>query len=169
MFRKLNNKGFTIVETLIVLAIAATIIIVVLLAVPGLQRSSRNTRVRTAANTVVSGWNEQMAASNGAAPSISAVAAGSITIGSSTYKVAGGVTPVYGATNATSTTITGSASTTAFSTLGSSGTVAPGGLVVVTGAVCGAAGATTPGTATQVAVLYPIEAGATPTVGCIQG
>jgi type II secretory pathway pseudopilin PulG len=170
MFRKFNNKGFTIVETLIVLAIAATIIIVVLLAVPGLQRSSRNTSVRTAATNVVSGWNEQMAALNGTAPAISAVSAGSITINSVVYKVAGSVTPYFGAVNAAGTTISGNASTTAFTTGGATGTLAPGGLVVLTGAVCGAAGATTAGTSTQVAVLYPTESGATtPTVNCIQG
>jgi prepilin-type N-terminal cleavage/methylation domain-containing protein len=37
-----NEKGFTIIEVLIVLAIAALILLVVFLAVPGLQRAQRN-------------------------------------------------------------------------------------------------------------------------------
>ena len=41
MFKK-ENKGFTIIEVLIVLAIAGLIMLIVFLAVPALQRSSRN-------------------------------------------------------------------------------------------------------------------------------
>ena len=40
---KLNNKGFTIIEVLIVLAIAGLIMLIVFLAVPALQRTQRNT------------------------------------------------------------------------------------------------------------------------------
>lgn len=48
MLKKLNksNEGFTIIEVLIVLAIAGLIILIVFLAVPALQRNSRNTGVR---------------------------------------------------------------------------------------------------------------------------
>jgi len=46
MFKKLKQpkEGFTIIEVLIVLAIAALILLIVFLAVPALQRSSRNTQ-----------------------------------------------------------------------------------------------------------------------------
>lgn len=40
--KKLNQKGFSIIEVLIVLAIAGLIMLVVFLAVPALQRSARN-------------------------------------------------------------------------------------------------------------------------------
>ena len=50
---KKDNKGFTIIEVLIVLAIAGLIMLVVFLAVPALQRSSRNTQ-RTADATRLS-------------------------------------------------------------------------------------------------------------------
>jgi len=53
MQKKLNNKGFTIVEVLIVLAIAGAILAGILLAVPALQRNSRNTQLKTAANDVL--------------------------------------------------------------------------------------------------------------------
>src|SRR4051812_17294008 len=39
-----KQKGFTIIEVLIVLAIAGLILLVVFLAVPALQRNSRNTQ-----------------------------------------------------------------------------------------------------------------------------
>jgi prepilin-type N-terminal cleavage/methylation domain-containing protein len=46
MYKKLQNKteGFTIIEVLIVLAIAGLIMLIVFLAVPALQRNSRNTQ-----------------------------------------------------------------------------------------------------------------------------
>lgn len=40
--KRLNNSGFTVIETLIVLAIAGLILLIVLLAIPALQRTSRN-------------------------------------------------------------------------------------------------------------------------------
>lgn len=48
MLSKLNKKaqGFTIIEVLIVLAIAGLILLIVFLAVPALQRNSRNTSRR---------------------------------------------------------------------------------------------------------------------------
>ena len=63
-----DQKGFTIIEVLIVLAIAGLILLIVFLAVPALQRNSRNTqrktdigRVGSAATTVVSNANGNMA------------------------------------------------------------------------------------------------------------
>ncbi len=54
MLKKLNksNKGFTIIEVLIVLAIAALILLIVFLAVPALQRSSRNTQRKNDAASI---------------------------------------------------------------------------------------------------------------------
>lgn len=48
-----NQKGFTIIEVMIVLVIAAIILLIVFLAVPALQRNSRNTqRKNDVANTI---------------------------------------------------------------------------------------------------------------------
>jgi prepilin-type N-terminal cleavage/methylation domain-containing protein len=55
MFKKLkrqSNDGFTIIEVLIVLAIAALILLIVFLAVPALQRSARNTQRKNDAAAV---------------------------------------------------------------------------------------------------------------------
>jgi prepilin-type N-terminal cleavage/methylation domain-containing protein len=60
-YKTKDQKGFTIIEVLIVLAIAGLILLIVFLAVPALQRNSRNTQRKTdvgriggAATTVVS-------------------------------------------------------------------------------------------------------------------
>ena len=67
-----NNSGFTIIEVLIVLAIAGLIMAVVLLAVPGLNRSQNNNSAKTDATHIaaaVSNWSNN---NNGALPSSSA-------------------------------------------------------------------------------------------------
>jgi prepilin-type N-terminal cleavage/methylation domain-containing protein len=50
-----HNKGFTIIETMIVLAIAGLILLIVLLAVPALQRASRNNSRKQDASAILSG------------------------------------------------------------------------------------------------------------------
>ena len=49
-----NHEGFTIIEVVIVLAIAALIIVIVLLAVAGLQRSQRTKAMQDAAGRLLS-------------------------------------------------------------------------------------------------------------------
>ena len=63
-----NNKGFTIIEVLIVLAIFGLIMLVVFLAVPALQRNARNTAIRNDAGNLLSGVSEFQAANNGKMP-----------------------------------------------------------------------------------------------------
>lgn len=63
-----NSKGFTIIEVLIVLAIAGLILIVVLLAVPALQRNSRNTTMKNDASAIAGGINEYSSNNNGSLP-----------------------------------------------------------------------------------------------------
>jgi len=62
---KKDNKGFTIIEVLIVLAIAGLIMIIVFLAVPALQRNQRNQSYRTEANNIISAYQELSANQNG--------------------------------------------------------------------------------------------------------
>ena len=49
-----SQKGFTIIEVMIVLAIAGLIMLVVFLAVPALQRSSRNTQRKNDVSAIAS-------------------------------------------------------------------------------------------------------------------
>ena len=62
------KSGFTIIEVLIVLAIAGLILLIVFLAVPALQRNSRNTAIKNDVQNVVGGVAEFQAANNGATP-----------------------------------------------------------------------------------------------------
>jgi len=66
---KKKETGFTIIEVLIVLAIAGLIMLVVFLAVPALQRNSRNTQRKADISAILAGINEYLADNNGALPS----------------------------------------------------------------------------------------------------
>lgn len=63
--QKRKDQGFTIVEVMIVLAIAGLIILVVFLAVPALQRNSRNTQRSNDASLVGAAVNECLTNRNG--------------------------------------------------------------------------------------------------------
>lgn len=65
---KKKEKGFTIIEVLIVLAIAGLIILIVFLAVPALQRNSRNTQRKSDASSVLGATQEVVNNNKGAFP-----------------------------------------------------------------------------------------------------
>lgn len=65
---KKRTEGFTIIEVLIVLAIAGLIMLIVFLAVPALQRNSRNTARRTEAGRFATAANEFVSNNNGTMP-----------------------------------------------------------------------------------------------------
>lgn len=64
-----DNKGFTIIEVMIVLTIAGLIMLIVFLAVPALQRNSRNTQRRSDAARFSSIISEFVVNNNGKVPS----------------------------------------------------------------------------------------------------
>jgi prepilin-type N-terminal cleavage/methylation domain-containing protein len=66
--RKSRNEGFTIIEVMIVLAIAGLIILVVLLAVPALQRNGRNTAIKNDAAAIAGGVSEFASNNDGGLP-----------------------------------------------------------------------------------------------------
>lgn len=66
--KKSNNKGFTIIEVMIVLAIAGLIILIVLLAVPALQRNGRNTAIKNDASAVAAAISEYKSNNDGSTP-----------------------------------------------------------------------------------------------------
>jgi prepilin-type N-terminal cleavage/methylation domain-containing protein len=71
MLSRMKNKtteGFTIIEVMIVLAIAALILLIVFLAVPALQRNARNTQRSTDANNLVAAYNEYVNNTGGTTP-----------------------------------------------------------------------------------------------------
>lgn len=65
LYKRKRQEGFTIIEVMIVLAIAAVILLIVLLAVPALQRSSRNTQRANDAGSVAAAVNNCLANQNG--------------------------------------------------------------------------------------------------------
>ncbi len=83
---KKDNKGFTIIEVLIVLAIAGLILLVVFLAVPALQRQSRNTQLKAAVTSVLGGITDFSATYDGTVPTSITTTDGLVTISSSTTK-----------------------------------------------------------------------------------
>lgn len=64
--------GFTLIEVMIVLAIAGLILLVVFLAVPALQRNARNTQRREDAGNLLSAASEYIANNNGSLPAVQA-------------------------------------------------------------------------------------------------
>jgi prepilin-type N-terminal cleavage/methylation domain-containing protein len=134
-----SEKGFTIIEVLIVLAIAGLIMLVVFLAVPALQRNSRNSQRNSDASRVSAAVSECLANRNGQVTACNSAA------------TLGQLTTVNVSTSATAPT---------------SSTTEVG---VWYGRVCdtnGAAATTTGATARSVAVLFTIEPAIT---RCITG
>lgn len=69
LYGKKKDEGFTIIEVMIVLAIAGLIILIVFLAIPALQRNSRNTQRKNDASHLAGLVNEYVANHNGQLPS----------------------------------------------------------------------------------------------------
>ncbi len=65
---KRNQSGFTIIEVMIVLAIAGVIMMLVFLAIPSLQRNNRNTQYRNDVANVLGYISEYTSNNNGALP-----------------------------------------------------------------------------------------------------
>lgn len=63
-----SSQGFTIIEVMIVLAIAGLILLIVLLAVPALQRNARNTAIKDDAGAIAAGISEFATNNDGAKP-----------------------------------------------------------------------------------------------------
>lgn len=71
-----NTKGFTIIEVLIVLAIAGLIMLIVFLAVPALQRNSRNTQRKNDVAGILAAMAEYSNNNNGQLPNECSTGAG---------------------------------------------------------------------------------------------
>ncbi len=132
-----EQKGFTIIEVLIVLAIAGLIMLIVFLAVPALQRNSRNTQYKNQVSNYLGAVNEWMNNNNGKVPS----AAGDVTA-INNLSADGPITEP-------SAVVTGA----------QSAAVAIGAMQLVTGARCDQAniGNTVAGSVRSIAIRYSVE------------
>ncbi len=137
-----NKKGFTIIEVLIVIAIAGLILMIVFLAVPALQRNSRNTTIKNDVQNVLGGVAEYRAANNGKTPTA---------IKTTT---SGGVVEYTGGTGSNTTTINVQGSTQVAVAGGAPST---GNINIVLNAKCTGTGVATTTNSRSVAALYVIE------------
>ena len=69
--REQRAEGFTIIEVLIVLAIAGLILLIVFLAVPALQRNAHNTQRKNDVSSILGAMNEYVNNNGGVLPSAS--------------------------------------------------------------------------------------------------
>lgn len=91
MLSKLKNHkedGFTIIEVLIVLAIAGLIMLIVFLAVPALQRNSRNTTIKNDASAIEGGIAEYVSNNSGSLPTTVAQSGSAVNLTGGTGTVA---------------------------------------------------------------------------------
>jgi prepilin-type N-terminal cleavage/methylation domain-containing protein len=151
-----KDQGFTIIEVLIVLAIAGLILLIVFLAVPALQRNSRNTQRKSDVSRVGSAVQEFINNNNGTLPTSSAA-------DNTTLQGLLGTLAYYKNANVT---ISGAAAAAA-----ANGTTVDT-VNVYTGATCaamaGGQGATSTGATTrQVAIVYSTETGSGTALLCI--
>lgn len=84
--KKNNSSGFTIIEVMIVLAIAGLILLIVFLAIPALQRNGRNTQRKNDAANLAGGVATYLSNNNGTLP----LSIGNGTAGSVDFCTAGG-------------------------------------------------------------------------------
>jgi prepilin-type N-terminal cleavage/methylation domain-containing protein len=164
MANKLTKKseGFTIIEVLIVLAIAGLIMLIVFLAVPALQRNSRNTQRRNDVAALLAGVNDFATNNNGTLPTSLIAVAGSP--GTLEFGCSGGTCTTsqakVGYFNKGIGTSSGQVSIlTAYANTGPFNTAAQDYVVIVPAASCATTNASQAGAARGLAAVYEIENG----------
>ncbi len=92
-----DRKGFTLIEVVIVLAIAGLIFVIVFLAVSQAQATRRDTQRKTDGNRLVAGINQYASNNNGSVPTSNAFVASYVTSfndpGGTAYTVTYGAVP----------------------------------------------------------------------------
>ena len=151
--RKRKESGFTIVEVMIVLAIAGLIILIVFLAVPALQRNSRNTQRSNDVSALLGGVAEYQAANNG---SITGLTATNLTSSAKTGYYEGTTSGGQGSVNVVAATSAGVTLSTA---------ATDDRVIIVTSAKCNGSAAAQ-GPSRGVVALYQVETSSTPVAKC---
>jgi prepilin-type N-terminal cleavage/methylation domain-containing protein len=141
---KKKSEGFTIIEVLIVLAIAGLIMVIVFIAVPALQRSQRNEARNNDARLITNAVNECLSNRNGVTTSCDAFSATEVVLPSNLNQV-------------TTASFAAAWGTTTAATVSYASQCAADGNSVVGGS------------ARQYAVKYQVEAGSGTANRCISG
>ena len=157
-----KNEGFTIIEVMIVLAIAGLILLIVFLAVPALQRNSRNTSRKSDVGRVSSALNEWSSNNNGATFTAGTANANLTSVINTAGTLSQYTLAPAGAIGANSFSVT---TGTQLAIPPGTNNVNLGSIQVVTGANCGTSGATVANTSNRrMAIQYLVESsnGVTP-------
>lgn len=170
--RQPNSEGFTIIEIVIVLAIAAFILLIVLLAVPALQRNSRNSAIKNDASAMAGGIADFESNNNGAVATKGTFGTNGFTLANATVNN-GATVKLQGSTSVNGAT-TGSPSF-AVTTQPAAANVSAGALYVDTGEGCQTVSGTAPTKSSRAFAIYywtetpGVTAGADGTTGIING
>lgn len=160
-FQQRKESGFTIIEVLIVLAIAGLIMVVVFLAVPALQRSGRNNALNTDANNIFTGVSNFSSNNNGTLPGVVAFSGTTVTISP----------PAATTGNNETVTVDGAVGTVTLNGTAITSAATVGTLQVITGttAKCNSTRSGLSGTASarSVALLYVAESGTGNILKCL--
>lgn len=154
---KKTSAGFTIIEVLIVLAIAGLIILIVLLAIPALQRNNRNTARKSDISRIAGALTNFVSNNNGDVP-VAALGTNAATI-----LADAGALGQYRAPFAAAATLTNNRLNVVAAGAGTPGpllTTSIDQVQIVTGGVCAGAGATNVNaTGRNLAIQYTVESG----------
>ncbi len=180
-----NRQGFTIIEVMIVLAIAGLIMLIVFLAVPALQRSARNTSRKNDNGNFSSALNTWISNNNGELPGMETGTYVPATCNTDVTSVAGTIKLGYYPNSNITCTASIGATVNSCATAGSScgvGTTTSVGtenIILAEGVVCanplpspGTAGAmtqTSGASSRSYVTLYMVETGGAPQAECIGG
>lgn len=150
-----REQGFTIIEVLFVLAIAGLIMLIVFLAMPALQRNSRNNSRRNDVSRVGSAVSDFMTNNNGKLPASKTGANNDL---EKIRNSVGDLSQYEPADIDLTTSTTNSA-------LGSDGDEKK--LIIVSGGKCTDNAGTEDGTSRQAAILYAVETSGSPQGVCL--
>jgi type IV pilus assembly protein PilA len=155
---KKSDKGFTIIEVMIVLAIAGLIILIVFLAVPALQRNSRNTQRKNDVSGLIAAISEYSNNNAGVLPKDQATLDSAATNAKLGY---------FDPLHVYFTTAAPAVPSPITSGAGSKTVVTTDDIIVAVGFKCSSA-TTAPSadTSRSIAVVYAVETGGNPTYQC---
>ena len=127
-----EGKGFTIIEVVLVLAIAGLIFLMVFIALPALQRSQRDSARKQEMSTVLSQVTSYQSNNRGASPSGNAAFAAYLdgTLAGAVITLGSGTTVTFGAASPAVTTNTGATNDNMVITMGAKCDTANAGNVI---------------------------------------